>query len=162
MSTTGYSRSQIILHWVIVVLVAAQYIFKNAIVDAWDAYIDGQTFAFDPLIMAHVVGGVLIMVLVLWRISLRIRRGAPSPPEGENATLQFIATLAHFSLYAVLIGMSVSGALAWFADIQQASGVHNLLKIVLLALIALHVLAVPFHHFVRKTPVLQRMLWPAG
>jgi cytochrome b561 len=159
MATRSFSRTQISLHWIVALLVAAQYLFKNAIVDAWNAYTHGQSFAFDPLIMAHVVGEILIMALVLWRIVLRIKRGAPQPSEGENAALKFAATMAHYSLYVVLIGMSVSGALVWFADIQQADQVHNLLKGALLALIALHVLAVLFHHFVHKTPVLGRMLW---
>ena len=37
MSTpSGYSRVQIVLHWVVVLLIAQQYLFKDAISNAWD------------------------------------------------------------------------------------------------------------------------------
>jgi cytochrome b561 len=57
--------------------------------------------------------------------------------------------------------MSVSGALAWFADVTVAAQVHNIFKVVLLALVALHVLAVPFHRIVLKDNVMARMVRPA-
>ncbi|KAB2884706.1 MAG: hypothetical protein F9K34_07900 [Albidovulum sp.] len=57
--------------------------------------------------------------------------------------------------------MSVSGALTRFADVTVAAQVHNIFKVVLLALVALHVLAVPFHRIVLKDNVLLRMVRPA-
>ena len=57
--------------------------------------------------------------------------------------------------------MSVSGALAWFADVTIAAQVHNIAKVALLALIALHVLAIPFHRIVLKNNVMIRMIRPA-
>lgn len=107
---TGYSATQIGLHWIVALLVAAQYIFKDSIASAWDAYTPGQEVAFSPLILA---------------------------------------------------AMSVSGGLMWFADVQVAAQAHNALKIVLLALILLHVLAIPFHKLVLKNNVMQRMIRPA-
>lgn len=60
----------------------------------------------------------------------------------------------------MLIALSVSGALAWFADVRPAASVHTMLKVVLLVLIVLHVLAVIFHQSVLKTGVMQRMARP--
>ena len=57
--------------------------------------------------------------------------------------------------------MSVSGALAWFVDLTIAAQVHNIFKVVLLALVALHVLAIPFHRIVLKNIVMIRMIRPA-
>ncbi|MDP1578205.1 MAG: hypothetical protein Q8L76_15855, partial [Cypionkella sp.] len=57
--------------------------------------------------------------------------------------------------------MSVSGALAWFADLTDAAQVHNIVKVVLLALIALHLLAIPFHRIILKNNVMVRMIRPA-
>lgn len=57
--------------------------------------------------------------------------------------------------------MSVSGALAWFVDLTIAAQVHNIFKVVLLALVALHVLAIPFHRIVLKNNVMIRMIRPA-
>jgi len=122
----------------------------------------GTGYAFDPLILAHVAGGGLILALVLWRLALRLTHGAPLPPENEPAPLKALGHAAHWTFYGVLLVMSVSGALAWFADLTVAAQVHNIVKVVLLALIALHVLAVPFQRIVLGNNVMVRMMRPAG
>ena len=158
----GYSATQIALHWAVAVLVAGQYIFKDAISGAWDAIRAGDTFAFDPLILAHVAGGALILAFVVWRLVLRLTRGVPAAPENEPAPLKTLSHIAHWAFYAVLAAMAVTGSLAWFADVTQAAQAHNVLKVVLLALIALHVLAVPFHRLVLTNNVMRRMIRPAA
>jgi len=156
----GYSATQIALHWGVAALVAGQYIFKDAISGAWTAIREGREYAFDPLILAHVVGGVLILALVVWRLALRLKRGAPPPPENEPAPLKTLSHVAHWAFYALLAAMSVTGLLAWFGDVTAAAQAHNVLKVALLALIVLHVLAVPFHKLVLKNNVMQRMIHP--
>ncbi|MFG1351989.1 cytochrome b [Xanthobacter autotrophicus] len=159
----GYSRTQIALHWAVAALVAAQYLFNDAIAEAWSAYVKGTAaLGFDPLVPAHVAGGVLILALVLWRIALRATRGTPPLPEREPPALAVLARATHLAFYGVLIALSVSGALAWFADVRPAAGAHNVLKVVLLALIVLHVLAVIFHQSVLKTSVMRRMVRPGA
>lgn len=156
--TSGYSATQIGLHWIVAVLVVGQYIFKDNISQAWDAYTQRQEIAFSPLVFAHVAGGVLILALVLWRLVLRLTRGVPSAPENEPAPLKTLSHVAHWGFYAVLAVMSVSGGMMWFGDIAAAAQAHNLLKIVLLAMIVLHVLAVPLQRIVLKNNVMSRML----
>mgnify|MGYP001765997875 CR=1 FL=1 len=156
----GYSATQILLHWAVVVLVAAQYVFKSAISSAWDAIREGRAYDFDPLILAHVVGGGLILAFVVWRLALRLRRGVPATPANEPAVLATLAHVAHWAFYAVLAALSVTGVLAWFGGVAAAAQAHNLLKVVLLALIAAHVLAVPFHSVVLKNDVMRRMIRP--
>ena len=158
----GYSRTQIALHWAVAALVAGQYIFKDSISGAWEGIRAGREYAFDPLILAHVAGGGLILAFVLWRLVLRLTRGVPLPPANEPAPLKTLSHIAHWAFYAVLALMSVSGALAWFGDVVVAAQVHNILKVVLLALIAVHVLAVPFHKIVLKNNVMGRMIRPAN
>lgn len=157
----GYSATQIALHWGVAVLVAGQYIFKDAISGAWTAIREGNDYAFDPLILAHVAGGVLILALVAWRLVLRLKRGALPPPENESAPLKTLSHIAHWAFYALLAAMSVTGLLAWFGDVTQAAQAHNVLKIALLAFIVVHILAVPFHRQVLKNNVMQRMIRPA-
>jgi cytochrome b561 len=157
-SPAGYSRTQIALHWIVVALVAAQYIFKDAIANAWFAWHQELPFAFDPRILAHIVVGQLILVLIGWRLVLRMKRGAPPSPEDEPAPLRAIAKISHAGFYVILAALSVSGAAAWFGDIVQAAQLHNLLKTVLLALVVLHVLAALLHHVVLKTDVMRRMI----
>ncbi|MBI1493218.1 cytochrome b [Halocynthiibacter styelae] len=154
----GYSRTQIALHWGVAGLVAAQYLFKDSISQAWGAYIAGREVTFDPLIMAHVVGGVAILLLVIWRLVLRFSRGVPPAPEQEPAPLAFVGHLAHLAFYGLLAGLSISGALAWFLGIEPAAGLHEILKMALMALIILHVLAVAVHRFAFKSNVMKRMM----
>lgn len=157
----GYSATQIALHWAVAVLIAAQFLFKDAISNAWDAIGAGKTFAFDPLILAHMGGGGLILALVVWRLVLRLKRGVPAPPENEPGALKTLSHVAHWAFYAVLAAMTVTGSLAWFGYVTQAAQAHNILKIALLALVGLHVLAVPFHRVVLKNNVMRRMIQPA-
>jgi len=160
--TSGYSATQIGLHWIVAVLVAGQYIFKDSIASTWEAYTQGQGTIFSPLVFAHVAGGLLILAFVLWRLVLRLTRGVPSAPENEPAPLKTLSHIAHWGFYAVLVAMSVTGGMMWFGDIAAAAQAHNVLKIVLLAMIALHVLAVPFHKIVLKNNVMQRMIRPGA
>lgn len=162
MTITGYSRTQIALHWIVAALIAAQFLFKDAISAAWTAHVQGQSLAFDPLILAHVAGGAVILALVLWRITLNVRRGIPPLPDNEPGPLKLAAKLVHLAFYAVLVGLAVSGVLAWFADVRVGASVHNVLKVVLLALVAVHVGAVAVHQLVLKTSIIQRMLRPSA
>lgn len=152
----GYSRLQIALHWLAALLVAQQYLFKDSIAAAWDAIGKGAEPAFDPLVLAHVAGGGVIMILALWRISIRRRRGIPAMT-GDSKIQQAVAGLTHIGLYALMILMPVSGALAWFGGVELGAQVHNILKIALLALIALHVIGALYHQFILKDGLINRM-----
>lgn len=159
---TGYSKTQITLHWAVAILIVGQYVFKDSIASAWTGIRQGLPTDFDPLILAHVAGGILILAMVAWRLVLRLTRGAPAAPQNEPAALKALSAAAHWGFYAVLAALSVTGALAWFGDVVVAAQAHNVLKVVLLAMIVLHVLAVPFHRVVLKNNVMQRMIRPVA
>ncbi|PQO24394.1 cytochrome B [Rhodobacteraceae bacterium WD3A24] len=156
----GYSRAQIGLHWIVFLLVAVQFLFNGAIVEAWADFVETAESAFDPFAAAHVFGGLLVLALVLWRLVLRARRGAPPPPAQEPRVLRMAAHAAHWSLYALLILMPVTGALAWFGALEQAAGLHSVLRFALLALIALHILAALYHQFLLRDGLMARMRHP--
>ena len=152
----GYSHLQIALHWIAALLIVQQFVFKDAISAAWDAATKGLEVAFNPLVLAHVAGGVLIFLFALWRLTLRARRGVP--PAIEASKLQgVLAKLTHFGLYALMILMPVSGSVAWFGEVDLAAQGHNILKFALLALVALHVAGAPYHQFVLRDGTLARM-----
>lgn len=157
---TGYSRLQIRLHWIITILIVAQFVFNESIVGAWDMFIKTGTTEFSPLVAAHVFGGIAILLLVLWRLAVRFKRGAPLPPESEHPLLKMAAHISHWLLYALMILMPVSGVLAWFGGIEQAATNHFYMKFAILGLVALHVVAALFHQFVLKTNLIQRMKTP--
>jgi cytochrome b561 len=158
----GYSRTQIALHWIVAALIALQFILHDAMSEAWRAVVRGGEAAFDPLVAQHVLGGLLVAALVVWRLVIRVRRGAPPPPEAEHPVLRLAATLAHWSPYALMLLLPVTGAAAWFGGVRAAADGHEVLKTVLLALIALHVGAALFHRFVLKSDVLSRMARPGA
>ena len=157
---TGYSRAQIALHWVVFGLIALQYLLHETIAQAWDKIELGQDVAFQPLIAAHVFGGLLILVLVIWRIVLRRGRGAPALPAEEPLAMQWVAKGTHAGLYALMILMPLSGGMAWFGGVEAAAGAHEVMRIILLALIALHVVGALYHQFVLKTDIMARMKRP--
>lgn len=153
--TPAYSRSRIRLHWLTAVLVVAQFVFHEPIAEAWDLIEDGLTPAFNPLVMAHVAGGLAVLGLVVWRLALRAREGAP-PAQG-NALVQQAAHWGHIALYAVLLALGVSGGAAWFGGIEAAAELHEAFKPVLLLLVAGHALAALWHQFVLRDGTLSRM-----
>ncbi len=158
---TGYSRSQILLHWAVAALIAAQFLFSEGIEDAWRSLRQGVEPVFDPMILAHVAGGVLIGVFVVWRLVLRFTRGAPPPPEQEAPLLKLAAHAMHWTLYALMLGLVATGGAAWFGGVGAATGLHGALAPMLMILSLLHVAAALFHQFVLKTNLLARMKRPA-
>lgn len=84
-------------------------------------------------------------------------RGA-ALPAGEAAVFKWLAYATHFGLYALLILMPVSGAVAWFAGLGTPALAHSLMEKLLIVLIGLHILGALAQHFVFRTDVLKRML----
>ena len=156
----GYSATQIRLHWIVVLLLVAQYVLNDFISEAWEIVEDGGSAEFHPLVAGHVALGVLVLVLALWRIALRIRRGAPPPPENEPAILKLAASATHLGLYALLILMPLSGMAARFGGVEAAAEAHEVMRALLLALIALHVVGALYQRFILKTDVMTRMVRP--
>lgn len=153
---TRYSRLQIVLHWLVFALIAQQYIFKDAISTAWGRVTDGLEAGFDPLVLAHVAGGALVLIFALWRLMLRARRGI-LPAQEANRLQGVLAKITHVGLYALMILMPVSGSVAWFGGLQAAAQGHNVMKVILLALVALHIAGALYHQFVLRDNILARM-----
>ncbi len=153
----AYSKLQILLHWVIVVLVAIQYVFHEAIVDAYDAIERGVTQDPTLMVRSHVIGGLLILVLMALRIFLRWTKGAPDLPEEEHPLLKLAAKATHGLFYLLLVLLPVSGAVAWFGMVEPAAEAHEIMRAVLMLLILLHIAAALMHQFYLKTDLMKRM-----
>lgn len=152
----GYSRTQIGLHWIVFALIALQYLFHDAISHAWDRIREGAESGFDPLVLAHVVAGALVLLIALWRLALRARRGVP-PAIESNKIQAWIAKLTHVGLYALMILMPISGSVAWFGGVEAAAQGHIIMKLLLLVLVALHVAGALYHQFLLRDGMLARM-----
>jgi cytochrome b561 len=157
---TGYTRPQIWLHWIVALLIVLQFVFSDTISSAWRAIARGQDFVFTPFIAQHVIGGMLIFALVVWRIVLRFRHGAPPPPAEESAVLKLVAKGTHGLLYLLMIGLPLSGSAAWFGGVEAAALGHGVMKTGLLLLVVLHVVGALYHQFVLKNNLMERMKRP--
>ena len=157
-----YTKLQIWLHWLIFLAIAVQFIAHEPMSDAWDKVEHGGEIAFDPLVFSHVALGGLIFLLVLVRIVARFRFGAPELPAEEPPMLRMLAALTHLVLYALMILMPVSGAVAWFGGVEAAGEAHEVMKALMLIFVGLHVVGALFHQFVLKTNIMERMKRPGG
>ena len=155
----GYSRSQILLHWVIAILLVPQFLFDDGISGAFRTLMKEGTTTMTTGAVVHIVPGIAIFVLVLWRLVLRLARGAPEAP-GEPGLQRTAGIVVHWLLYALLIIMPVTGLVAWFGGVGAAGEVHEILQNLLLVLIGLHVAAALWHQFGLKDNLLNRMRQP--
>ena len=161
---TGYSRLQIGLHWLIVLLVVVQLVVADAMSELFDAMEEGETASASELFGGnlHYWMGLAILAVMLIRLFLRLTRGVPAHASGgENVpTWQTrAASIVHWALYAVLIAAPLSGLVAWYR-IADNGEIHGLVRPILILLVAIHIGAALYNQFVRKDGTLTRMARP--
>lgn len=161
------------LHWLTALLILALLVVGFIMGE-----MEGQQ-KYQMYLM-HKSFGLLALVLLVLRVIWRLADKAPAPEPAPKLQL-LAASLVHWGLYAMLLAMPVSGYLAhsfrgfplpWFGvqalpvpsltannpDLAHDFGeLHEALVWVLLGLLALHIGAALFHHFVKKDRVLARM-----
>lgn len=155
---TAYSRTQIALHWATVILVALQFLLHDGIANAFDDGIDAGTLTITGAALAHMATGTFIMFLAIYRMMERSTHGVPAPPEAEPDWAKKASKLAHMGLYALLLLLPVTGAVAWANASETAGEVHEFLRGALFLLILGHIGAVIMHQFVWKTGLMNRMI----
>jgi cytochrome b561 len=150
------------LHWVIVVLVAAQFATGDAMVELWQT-ISGARTAVIPFATQigeawHMSSGLTILFLAAMLLLLRGRHGSPALPDMPPA-LAALALWTHRAFYFVLIVLPMLGTGA-AAGIATAALLHVILTKVLLVLIALHVVGALWHLVIRRDGVMRSMVVP--
>jgi cytochrome b561 len=173
----GYGGVAKALHWLVFVLVLAQYIVAIMMPDIGRGTVPGT------LINLHMSIGVTILLVIvvrwLWRVDHRVLPAIADMPAWE----QRFARATHALLYLFLVidpilGWANASARDWTITVfgvaslphvvppksalgMRAGDLHTWLGWTLLVLIGLHVAAALYHYFVRRDRVLQRML-PGG
>jgi len=156
----GYTRAQILLHWVSAVLVIAAFVTHDAMIAAAEAERAGSWAGYEPVTLIHIAGGVAVFFFALWRLGLLSRRGAPPLPEDEPLLLRAISVAVKLMLYAIMIVMPVTGVLNWFGEIDLARQIHVAMEPVVPLSVLLHFLGALYQQFWLKSGVLTRMLRP--
>lgn len=130
----------------------------------------------------HASLGFILLALAAFRLLWRLRNPPPPLPAGMSKAARMSAQVSHFTLYAAMILLPLTGWLAFTEHVRRTLGVASasffgVAKIPILpdfhvnfhfihkwggnaalALIALHVIAALKHHFYDRDDVLLRML----
>jgi len=130
----------------------------------------------------HSIVGYYFVLLVIVRLGWRAFDPAPALPAASLPWERAAAHAGHIGLYALMIGVGVSGWVLHsafprrmavdlfgvfripylFAEPDRAisglaEGIHKWLSYALLALVVVHVAAALNHHFIKRNDVLRRM-----
>lgn len=152
---TGYSRTQITLHWLTAIAVLVAWFTHEGMEDVAEAAWRANEGPFPTV---HTVAGALAMILIITRIILRRRRGAPEPQGSEMAKLA--ATWGHRLIYALVLIVPLLGAATWFGGFRDLSDIHEIAaKSLMLAALGHATMAI-WHQFGKKDGTLMRMLRP--
>lgn len=172
-TNTRYGLVPQLLHWLVLVLLIAQFLLAEAAEDAPEGAAQLATLAW------HKSVGITILLLAFIRIAWRLfDRPPPSPPQPRWQAAA--ATSVHWALYALLFALPLTGwmmssadghAVSWFGfarlpDLVMPSEsleeilheVHETLATTLLVLAGIHLLAALKHQFVDRDGLMWRML----
>jgi cytochrome b561 len=173
-STAGYTSAAKVLHWLVLVLLIAQFVV------AWTMPHIGRNTPVTTLISLHFTIGLVILAVAAIRLGWRVTRGAPEPEAGLPSWQAASARAVHWLLYLLLFMLPLLGWInaswrgmpivmfgielprlvstrapgwGWTGDLHA-----TLSNYLLLGLVGLHVAAALYHYFIRRDGVLQRML----
>jgi cytochrome b561 len=161
------------LHWAIVLLIVPQYFLAEAAHDLPNGVEKLQLYTW------HKSLGMLVLLLALVRIGWKLaNRGLPGPV-GEPWQRK-AAAAGHGLLYLLILAQPFTGWLmssaanypvtlfGWFQfpaligenhDLHEwLEEVHELLFTLMLVVVAVHIAAALYHHFILRDGVLRRML----
>jgi cytochrome b561 len=145
-----YTKTAKALHWLTLLLIISQFTSHFMI----DSFAENDP-ASGPFKFMHGVGGLLILIVTLFRIFWRWRHQPPGL-EGIAQWQVNASQWVHRLLYLLLIAQPVSGMIA--ANKPAIGAVHGALSLVLLATVTVHIVAAVWHQFIAKDEVLKRML----
>lgn len=170
----AYGGTAKTLHWLIVVILSVQFAV------AWTMPDIGRGTQPGRLIALHLSIGFLVLILAILRLLWRLAHPVEPVTEGVPRWQVRAAQAVHWLLYFLLLALPVLGwasasargwSLRFFGLLPVPSllpadpalagtlgNVHQLAAYTLLGLVALHVLAALYHHFVLRDRVLLRML----
>jgi len=171
-SSSHYGAISKILHWLLFILLAGLVVSGLAAEELGEH--------LEKVVMGlHIAVGTTVLLLVLIRLVWRVTNSVPALPATAQRWENLLARLTHFALYVLMLAQPLTGVLMMqfeghSIDVfglfsipplvakNKSTGhlfeeMHEVLWIFLALLVALHVAAALYHHFIRKDDVLRRM-----
>lgn len=170
--TGRFAAPQRVLHWLMAICILAMLFIGVGMVST-------VTQTYLTLVQIHEPLGIAILILVVIRICLRLRYGAPALPADFPTPMKLAAHLSHVVFYGLMIAMPLLGwamlsaaaypivLFGWLTVppiLPLNDGLHSLLwdahrylAFLFFALILLHVAAALFHALVRQDGVFEAM-----
>jgi len=175
---SAYSKTAIILHWLIALLIIGQLIGGKVMM-----WMDPAPLKFE-IFQLHKSFGFIILALSLLRLVWRLSHKAPALPKDMKPFEKWGAKLSHIGFYVLMIGIPLSGWVMVSASTTRITtkifktikvpdfpgvtrseymetlteNVHEKMAILIALLLLLHIGAALKHHFVDKDDVLTRMV----
>lgn len=168
-----YTRTAIVLHWLIGIALLAQLAFGWIVAD-----IPRNTPPRGYYLNIHKSIGITLGVLIVLRLLWRLWHRPPAMPSSMVRWQQRAAVAIHRLLYALMLLMPTAGYVAsnfskhgvkffgymlrpWGPDLpavyRVVNGVHVICAYVLALVIALHVLAALHHAWLKRDGIFSRM-----
>lgn len=153
-----YTRLQIVLHWLVVILIAEQWFTSKAIPRTHSPFLPPSKT--DLLMhMAHNYAGMVIGLLMTVRLGLWILNPR-QVDAGRRSWQSKTASTVHWALYLSVLGQASTGFVSSYLW-QWAVPFHQMFWNLTLTLVTLHVLAAAYH-LVRGDDVVRKMVpWPS-
>lgn len=170
---SNYGSVTKVLHWLIFILVVGMLTLGFLMGDISDKVLRGEVINIHKLI------GLSILVMMLFRLFWALTNPKPALPMNTPLYQKLAERAVHYSIYAVLIAIPISGwvlsvAAGYFPKLfglefklpipkdkalsDMAGNIHVYLAYTIIALVSVHVLAALYHYFIKKDDVLQRMI----
>ena len=164
-----YHPTLVALHWLLALMIIGLLCFGFFVL----AHMPNDDPKKIHLLVLHMTGGMFVLVLMILRVIIRMCRDSPAAAPPGSSVLDRLATVAHYSLYAIVFLMIVSGWSTGFfirGAFQPDGGhlpesfavfptfrAHALLAALLAILLLVHIAASFYHHLVLKDGLFRRV-----
>ena len=156
----AYTRLQITLHWLIAILIVAAWLTSDGMGDALEQRIEMGWTGMTGNQPHNYIGGI-VFALILIRIVVRLRVGAPAHLPETSPMMAKAADWGHKLLYALMLIVPALGAASWYGANEALGDPHEMAANALLAVAFGHALVALYHHYVVKDQTLLRMTRPS-
>jgi cytochrome b561 len=172
-SNGTYGVTAKLFHWLIFLLLAAQYAVGSIMPHIGRKTLDEGWVAW------HLSIGAAILLVIVLRFVWRLLNPVSLPTTLVTWEL-YLSRFTHWTLYALVLAMTLLGwaaanARGWNVKLfglitlpalapngsawgHEAGDIHNIVVYVLLGFIVLHVAGALYHYLVRRDQIMQRML----